>query len=51
MRRLSRDGKLCDGMENWNTWFDMNYPDCGEDMGRKHRKGWCNRKEESTTTR
>ena len=32
MRRLSRDGKLCDGMENWNTWFDMNYPDCGEDM-------------------
>ena len=32
MHRLNRDGKLCDGMENWNTWFDMNYPDCGEDM-------------------
>eukprot|EP00942_MAST-04A_sp_MAST-4A-sp1_P006693 g6693.t1 len=53
MRRLSRDGKLCDGMENWNTWFDMNYPDCGADMtwaeSNLKKDGVKVVKEESTT--
>ena len=54
MRRLSRDGKLCDGMEHWNTWFDMNYPDCREDMkwaesNLKNDDGVKVVKEESTT--
>ena len=31
MRRLSRDGKLCDCAEDWKTWFHLNYPGCGED--------------------
>ena len=31
MRRLQRDGKLCDSAEDWKAWFYLNYPDCGED--------------------
>ena len=25
-----RDGKLCDSVRDWNTRFQLNYPDCGE---------------------
>ena len=31
MHKLQRDGKFCDGAEDWKTWFYLNYPDCGED--------------------
>jgi len=30
MHKLNRDGKLCNGAENWNTWFHLNFPGCGE---------------------
>ena len=32
MRKLNRDGKLCSGAENWNTWFHLNFPGCGENI-------------------
>ena len=32
MRKLNRDGKLCNGAENWNTWFHLNFPGCGENI-------------------
>eukprot|EP00943_MAST-04B_sp_MAST-4B-sp1_P005655 g5655.t1 len=32
MRKLNRDGKLCNGVENWKTWFHLNYPGCGKDI-------------------
>ena len=31
MHKLQRDGKLCDSAEDWETWFRLSYPDCGED--------------------
>ena len=32
MRKLNRDGKLCNDAENWNTWFHLNFPGCGENI-------------------
>ena len=31
MRRLKRNGTLCDSAEDWKTWFHLSYPGCRKD--------------------